>query len=210
MTRPERTTLIRWLEHALWIAGVLLIASFTWTHLEAALYQRAENRALDALLDEGRVRAARQRQAAPAAAARRKPVPASGLVGRLEIPRLEVSTIVRAGDDAKTLRLAVGWIPGTALPGELGTVGLAGHRDTFFRRLADIRAGDEIRLVTPGATYEYRVEATDIVKPSDVWVLDNEGRPLVALVTCYPFTYTGPAPRRFIVRAAQVGTGPAL
>ena len=130
----------------------------------------------------------------------RRPAPGS-TVGRIEIPRLGVSAIVRAGSDARTLQLAVGHIPGTALPGEAGNVGLAGHRDTFFRRLQDIRAGDRIRMVTPEGAFEYAVARTDVVEPADVWVLDDTGQSVLTLVTCYPFSFVGSAPQRFIVRA---------
>jgi sortase A len=125
-------------------------------------------------------------------------------MGRIEIPRLGVSAVVRAGSDARTLQLAVGHIPGTAMPGDSGNVGLAGHRDTFFRRLRDIRADDEIRVVTPDGTFSYRVQRTLIVEPDDVWVLDPAADSLLTLITCYPFTYVGSAPQRFIVRAALI------
>jgi sortase A len=108
---------------------------------------------------------------------------------------------VRAGSDARTLRLAVGHIGGTAFPGEPGNIGLAAHRDTFFRRLGEIRDDDEVRLVTPDGTFNYRVEGTQIVEPSDVWVLAPTTQPALTLVTCYPFRYVGSAPQRFIVRA---------
>lgn len=122
-------------------------------------------------------------------------------MGRIEIPRLGISAVVRAGSDARTLQLAVGHIPGTALPGETGNVGLAAHRDTFFRRLKDIRPDDIVRVVTPEGTFEYRVQRTNVVNPEDVWVLDPTEQPVLTLVTCYPFTYVGSAPQRFIVRA---------
>jgi sortase A len=109
--------------------------------------------------------------------------------------------MVRVGDDARTLQLAVGHIRGTALPGESGNVGLAGHRDTFFRRLGDIRADDQIRIVTPEGTFHYRVARTDVVDPTDVWVLDDTSGSVLTLVTCYPFSFVGSAPQRFIVRA---------
>ena len=95
----------------------------------------------------------------------------------------------------------MGYIPGTALPGEAGNVGLAGHRDTFFRQLRDIRPDDEIRVATPDGIFSYRVERTLIVNPTDVWVLDPTSTATLTLVTCYPFTYIGSAPQRFIVRA---------
>jgi sortase A len=109
--------------------------------------------------------------------------------------------VVRAGSDARTLRLAVGHIPGTALPGDSGNVGLAAHRDTFFRRLRDIQPDDEIVLTTPEGIFRYTVAGTKIVEPEDVWVLDATEQPSLTLVTCYPFTYVGSAPQRFIVRA---------
>ena len=80
-------------------------------------------------------------------------------------------------------------------------MGLAGHRDTFFRRLRDIAPDDLIRLVTPAGTFSYRVQRTNIVAPSDVWVLGDTREPSLTLVTCYPFSYIGAAPERFIVRA---------
>jgi LPXTG-site transpeptidase (sortase) family protein len=122
-----------------------------------------------------------------------------------------VSAVIRAGSDARTLRLAVGYIPGTALPGDRGNFGLAGHRDTFFRKLRDINPDDEIRIVTPDGVFRYYVQRTSIVMPEDVWVLDSTTYPALTLVTCYPFNYIGSAPKRFIVRAAlQTTEAPAL
>ena len=108
------------------------------------------------------------------------------------------------GDDAKVLRLGVGHIPGTALPGQGGNVGIAGHRDTFFRGLRNIHKGEQILLTTPAEDYLYTVRSTEVVSPEDVGVLKNQGRPTLTLVTCYPFYYVGPAPKRFIVQAVRV------
>jgi sortase A len=205
----------RRLETLLLLCGIVLLAFWAYASLEAALYQRFENRELDAILrsrgaDSGPPEGGPHTSTLDVPAStdagadfRRpnpRPVPGSA-IGRIEIPRLGVSTIVRAGSDARTLRLAVGHIPGTALPGDGGNVGLAGHRDTFFRRLRDIRPDDEIRLVTAGGVFTYRVARTDVVWPKDVWVLDDTGHPVLTLITCYPFSYVGTAPRRFIVRA---------
>ena len=159
----------------------------------AALYQDYESKQLDAVL-----RGAQPAAPARAVAGERR------VLGRLEIPTLGVSTIVREGEDARTLQLAVGHIAGTALPGAAGNVGLAGHRDTFFRRLREIDRGDVIRLVAVEGTYTYVVDSTEIVDPDDLWVLDPTPEPSLTLVTCYPFTYLGSAPERFIVRARLV------
>jgi len=126
------------------------------------------------------------------------------VIGRLEIPRLKLSVMVREGADERTLSRAVGHIPGTALPGKIGNVGLAGHRDTFFRALRDIREDDTIELETTSGLYHYVVRSTKIVTPRDVSVLEASGGPTLTLVTCYPFYYVGSAPKRFIVHAAQV------
>ena len=123
------------------------------------------------------------------------------MIGRLEIPRLNVSAIVRAGSDARTLRLAIGHIGGTAFPGEPGNVGLAAHRDTFFRRLGDIHTNDQVRVVTREGTFSYRVQSTQIVEPRDTWVLSQTSARILTLITCYPFSYIGSAPQRFVVRA---------
>jgi sortase A len=130
------------------------------------------------------------------------------VIGRLVIPRLELSVMVREGADERTLSRAVGHIPGTALPGKLGNVGLAGHRDTFFRALGNIREDDAIEFETTRGTYRYVVKSTKIVGPRDVSVLAASGGENLTLVTCYPFYYVGSAPKRFIVHATQVAAIP--
>jgi sortase A len=129
---------------------------------------------------------------------------ADGLIGRIEIPRFGLSVIVIEGTSDTTLRHAVGHIPGTALPGQPGNVGISGHRDTFFRPLRNIRRNDVITLVTLLGEYRYRVVSTKIVSPNDVEVLDPSGNEILTLVTCYPFYFIGSAPNRFIVRAERV------
>jgi sortase A len=126
------------------------------------------------------------------------------LLGRLEIPRLGISAIVVEGDNSATLRHAIGHIPGTALPGDPGNVGIAGHRDTFFRALKRIEPGDRIVLTTFAGVYEYRADSSSVVSPDAAGVLAPTQQPQLTLVTCYPFRYVGPAPNRFIVRARLV------
>ena len=106
--------------------------------------------------------------------------------------------------DEGTLRRAVGHIRGTPLPGQRGNVALAGHRDTFFRGLRDIRVNDEITLTTLSGSYNYRVDSTKVVKPEETEVLEDDGDDILTLVTCYPFNFVGSAPSRFIVRARRV------
>lgn len=127
-----------------------------------------------------------------------------GLIGRLEIPRLRVSAIVREGVDERTLRRAVGHVSETARPGAAGNVAFAAHRDTFFRPLKQIRVGDRIRVSTPDRDFDYVVSGTRVVAPDDVSVLAPTTESTLTLITCFPFDMTGPAPDRFIVRAVAV------
>jgi sortase A len=125
------------------------------------------------------------------------------IVGRLEIPRLGLRAMVLEGVTPRTLALALGHIPGTALPGTAGNVGIAGHRDTLFRVLRGVRAGDAIVLTTLEGSYEYRVKSYEVVGPRETRVLNDSPQPSLTLVTCYPFYYIGPAPERFIVHASR-------
>ena len=125
-------------------------------------------------------------------------------LGQIEISSIGLTAMIEEGDDGRTLRRAVGHLPGTALPGQQGNVVLAGHRDTFFRPLRNIHKGDEITLVTLNGSYRYRVDFTEVVEPQDTEVLDHSDDAILTLVTCYPFYFVGPAPKRFIVRASRM------
>jgi sortase A len=121
----------------------------------------------------------------------------------LRIPKIHLEVPVFDGTDELTLNRGVGRIPGTARPGETGNLGIAGHRDGFFRGLKDIGVGDELALVTREATQLYRVTEVTIVDPSDVGVLDPTTEATMTLVTCYPFYFVGAAPQRYVVRARR-------
>jgi sortase A len=220
---------LRMLEWVFLIVGLLAIDCFVWVNTSSVLYQAYEDWAFDHTLrglmpgvggfvsDEGRWLFGVEREK-PSIAEAPKPAPnqtpsvgppaRESVIGRLAIPRLQLAAMVREGADEGTLSRAVGHIPGTALPGNIGNVGLAGHRDTFFRALRKIRADDVIELQTTAGTYRYMVKSTRIVTPRDVSVLNASGGETLTLVTCYPFYYVGSAPKRFIVHATQIGTNP--
>jgi sortase A len=147
------------------------------------------------------------RQATPAVTNASAVLATGSVIGSLEIPRLRLSAVIAEGDDDATLKVAVGHLPDTPLPGDTGNSALAGHRDTFFRSLQHVRVGDELRVSTVHGNFQYRVRETMVVGPHDVWVLDPTDRPTLTLLTCYPFNYVGKAPRRFIVRAEQTVSG---
>ncbi len=127
-----------------------------------------------------------------------------GVIGEIEVPRLRLKAIVVQGDSHTILRRAVGHIPETALPGNPGNVAIAGHRDTFFRPLRNIRMGDAITLKTTAGAFQYVVESTQVVPASDVTVLNASNGRTLTLITCFPFDYVGPAPNRFVVRAREL------
>jgi len=126
------------------------------------------------------------------------------VIGEIQVPRLGLKAMVVQGDSAANLRRAVGHLSKSALPGEWGNVALAGHRDTFFRPLRDIRLGDEIRFKTRERSFEYRVESIEVVAPTDIRVLESATGHELTLLTCFPFHYVGPAPKRLVVRAQEV------
>lgn len=122
----------------------------------------------------------------------------------VRIPALDLQVPLLEGTDDLVLNRGVGRIVGTARPGELGNIGIAGHRDGFFRGLKDIGEGDTIELETLTATDIYRIDAITIVTPQDVHVLEHQSVPTLTLVTCYPFYFVGKAPKRYIVSATLV------
>ena len=186
-----------WFERLLLLTGVLLLAWYGSLLGESWLFQKTAGRQLDA-------RIADLRQSSPAVPTSASPETTPGLIGRLEVSRLGVSVVVMEGVGDKTLRHAIGHIPGTALPGQPGNVGIAGHRDTFFRPLQGIRDEDIVSISTPNGEFRYRVVSTRIVSPDDVSVLESGTKEVLTLVTCYPFYFVGAAPDRFIVRAQRV------
>jgi sortase A len=187
--------ILKWVQRALVACAVLLLGYCGFALADAWIFQKRESRDLDRLVSERRAAS----ESAPAAAS-------DGLIGRIEIPRLLLSLAVLEGIDNSTLRHAVGHIPGTALPGEPGNVGVAGHRDTFFRPLKDLKIKDEIQFSTLKGDFKYEVESLRVVEPDNVGVLAPSGENVLTIVTCYPFNYIGAAPKRWIVRARQVAS----
>lgn len=190
----------KWLERTLLTAGVLGLGAWAGSKIIPPLWQAWQNGVFERELHSR----LGTRQSEPSAVAPKRRVENGHVLGRLSIPRLQISSMVREGDDETTLSLALGHIPGTAFPGEAGNVGVAGHRDTIFRPLREIHKDDLIRFETLEGTRVYAVDSTRIVKPDDVSVLQPQKTPGLTLVTCYPFYYIGSAPDRFIVSAHEV------
>ena len=185
------------LERFFWTVGFLALGTFALVWFQARNHQAQGSRELD------------RRRVTHLSSTERAPSQGS-LIGRLEIPSVGLSAIVFEGSDTQTLAQGIGHLAGSPLPGEAGNVVLAGHRDTFFRNLRKIHQSDVILLTTERATRRYAVESTAVVSPYETEVLNSANHATLTLITCFPFYYIGPAPKRFIVRAAELtGEAPA-
>ena len=191
MTSRQMQGGLRWTQRVLFACADVLLGYCGFVAVDTWVFQERESGNLEHMLE--------------ATAAPRSPgVAARGLIGRVEIPRLGLSAMVIEGDDAKTLRRAVGHIPGTPMPGQQGNAALTGHRDTFFRPLRNVRENDIIEMTTLEGQFRYRVVSTRVVSPDDLSVLNPGTGEILTLVTCYPFYFVGAAPDRFIVRAERL------
>jgi sortase A len=207
-------TLVRgtlcWTQRLFFAGAAVLLGYCGYVAADTWIYQQRESRNLQHLLENHRSNPSRGARSKLQGGARSTPrggtpaMPSKGLIGRLEIARLGMSAMLIEGDDAKTLRRAVGHIPGTALPGQPGNVALTGHRDTFFRALRNIRENDIIVVTTLEGEYRYRVVSSRVVRPDNIAVLNAGEGEILTLVTCYPFYFVGAAPDRFIVRAERL------
>ena len=181
------------MERGLIVSGLVLLSWSAMTIVEARHQQRQLR------TDLSRALAGPVPAVVPPASLKR-----GALVGSLEIPRLKLTAMVVEGDDDNTLKRGVGHLPDTPLPWEKGNAALAGHRDTFLRAMRNISANDEIRLSTPHGAFTYRVREIAVVTPDNTTGLSVTDDSSLTLITCYPFNYVGPAPRRFIVHAERM------
>ncbi|MGA7795012.1 MAG: class D sortase [Candidatus Acidiferrales bacterium] len=179
------------------VAGIMALSYAGYAVMDRYWFQGIETSKFEAVSAPAELRAV---EAAPIAE--------GGVIGEIEVPRLGLKAIVVQGDSEKLLRRAVGHLPETALPGEAGNVALAGHRDSLFRPLRNVRPGDTITLRTPDREFQYEVEWTAVVPPTAVRVIQPTTEPALTLVTCFPFYYVGAAPDRFIVRARKIAVAP--
>ena len=206
----------RWTERGAWAFGFLCLATWGALRIEGAVGSRRE------LARFATVQAATLEPAATPDLSLWAPKrisawlialhePARPPLAVLRIPKIGLEVPVLNGTDELTLNRGVGYIDGTALPGEDGNSGIAGHRDGFFRGLKDVGPADVIEIETLDGKEIYRVEQIWIVEPDEVSVLDPTPRRSLTLVTCYPFYFVGSAPQRYIVRAVRADeSAPAL
>jgi LPXTG-site transpeptidase (sortase) family protein len=186
-------------EYFLGLVAIVALGYCTAQYSAAAIHQSRQNARLDALRAQSAL-LDKTLNATPASVAGNAGPPP---IGRIEIPSVGVSAIVEEGFSDETLAESVGHLTGTTLPGHTGNVALAAHRDTYFRDLEDIQDGDEVFFTTATAIYKYRVSGVEIVDPTDIGVIAPSTDSRLTLITCYPFHFVGPAPKRFVVIAQQ-------
>ncbi len=203
---------LRGLERFLWIAGALLLAVWAAARIHSRVGSQRDLERFAQVRRTPTIRAlpgetapdyglwSKERVAAYEESLKRK---TADPLAVLRIPKIGLEVAVLEGTDDFTLNRAVGHIEDTAKPGEKGNVGIAGHRDGFFRGLKDVVKGDTMELETVAGRQTYRVDDIWIVKPEDVQVLDPTPHPALTLVACYPFYFVGHAPQRYIVRAVR-------
>jgi sortase A len=197
-------SILRHASSLLLLMGGVVLGGYAYVTVQAHLFDAREMRRL-ASLSNSAVSIVQPHGAHELATAERVATKTGSLLGELEIPRIGIDTLVLEGDESAVLLRGAGHIPETAMPNDPGgNVGIAAHRDTYFRPLRFIRAKDLIVIKTPTGIHQYRVQSTRVVEPEDVAVLDNTGHRVLTLVTCYPFYFVGSAPHRFIVRATAV------
>jgi sortase A len=191
------TSTLRLLQWVLLAVGAACASWYGWTTLEIHRHQEEARQAIDRFVIE------------PPPPPNVEPAPElppedTRVIGQIDIPSVRLSAVVVDTDDDDALGFAVGYLPDTPPPWQSGNSAFAAHRDGLFRPLQDVRAGDEISLTTRHGQIQYRVIRTLIVRAKDVWVLGPLPQVDLTLITCFPFTYVGHAPKRFIVQAEKV------
>jgi sortase A len=190
----------QWTAYTFLAAGILVLCYCVFIFLDTKIFQAYQD-------DQFEKELSNVRPAIGDAVGEKRSLAAAipgGVLGRIEVPRIGLSAMIMEGTTGRTLRLAVGHIPGTPMPGQTGNVAIAGHRDTFFRPLRNIQQGDRITLTTLNGANIYLVDSTRVVAPEEMQVLDNSEDAVLTLVTCYPFYFVGASPKRFIVRAHKM------
>ena len=208
--RARRAAVLRVCERGFAALGALLLVCHALACAHAAWFQSREQRAFERALAEV-AQAQHDRSEWSSERIRRFEESRGALpeaLARLDVPDAGLSVMVLEGTDPWTLNRAVGRIEGTARPGEDGNIGIAGHRDGFFRGLRHLEIGDALMLTTLEGVAYYEVVELSVVSPVDVEVLGPTAEPALTLVTCYPFYYVGDAPERFVVRSRRTRVEP--
>jgi len=213
----RRPPFVRWAADLLLLQGTAGLLLFAWSFLDGTYYQYAQRVQFEQQVASPEVAGVSTGIGKTIALPETRPQPEVPfqllqnppkllkpdplLIGELDVPRVGLSVMVREGMDDITLRRAVGHVPSTALPGQMGNFVVIAHRDTFFRPLRELEKGDTVRIVTTRGRFTYTVESLEVVEPEGISLTAPPAEAIATLITCFPFNYVGPAPRRFVARA---------
>lgn len=125
---------------------------------------------------------------------------------KLSIPRIGLRAVVIDGASAHSLLMGPGHVAGSAIPGTSGNAVIAGHRDTFFRHVDQLKVGDSIFILRGGRQFHYLVTQRKVVQPNDLSVLQPSKVSEITLITCYPTHFIGPAPQRLVIVSRLAGS----
>jgi len=189
------------LESALWIAGAALLVTYLAIRIDATWGSERDLSRLDVSSPPDVSTWSSSRVQAYQASAL---VETDPLIGVVEIPAVGLQVPLYSDTSELHLNRGAGLIPGMARPGSTGNIGVAGHRDGYFRSLRNVKVGEIIDVRTRGARYRYRISSVAVVPSTDARLLGPTARPAITLVTCYPFYFVGNAPQRFVVRGLLV------
>jgi sortase A len=209
--KSDDRSLLKLAADLLILVGAASVLVFAWAMLDGAYYQYSQKLQFETEVTDGSLGVAKQISLPEARLqfetafqflphlpkAERDPL----LIGKLESPRIGLSVMLREGVDDVTLRRAAGHVLSTALPGEPGNLVILGHRDTFFRNLRDLKQGDAMTVSTTRGRFIYEIESIQVVEPDSINLTAPTTESLATFITCFPFNYVGPAPRRFVARA---------
>nr|WP_302328443.1 class D sortase [Salirhabdus salicampi] len=127
------------------------------------------------------------------------------VLGVLYLPTIEGELPIIEGTNEEQLEYGVGYYTASSMPGENNQILLSGHRDTVFKRLGDLRVGDEVMIDVSYGSFVYKIVDTEVVDADDTTVIRSTyPEELLTISTCYPFRYIGNAPQRYIVYAKPV------
>lgn len=200
-------------EQLLGLMSAALLVGYLSVRAQAELHRRADLQGYAATEHAGQVGQAPTRTAAAAdqsywSDSRKRAYqeslsqPTAAIMGVLRIDAANLEVPIYGDTSGTHLNRGAGVIAGMALPGHGGNLGIAGHRDGYFRVLKDVRVGDVIEVYTRATRYEYRIRRISIVDESDTRALADSSEPLITLVTCFPFYHLGHAPQRYVVQGA--------
>lgn len=184
------------------IIGLILLGVGVWQYAHTKVKSTAALQQAKEIISQKQPVAADKKKIATST-----PPAIGDTVGILKIPTIKAELAIVEGTDPDDLEKGVGHYKGSYFPGDKGQIVLSGHRDTVFRKLGELKIGNQLKIQMPYGNYTYEIVRTKIVKANDksIITLQKQQEELI-LTTCYPFHYVGNAPKRYIIYAKIINS----